>query len=155
LLPGVTTGDDFHSEFAVRSPFGNMNFTFDGIQTSFLLHRAARADGGSIAMVNGDILDGITLLNGSYHALRQSPRARSTFTCATGRGIARRSCGRQRHRRIRRRRGSARWQQGRMAGVGAHSRAALKQINEDDDDFGFGFSDVQSSSSTTCRARIA
>ena len=44
-----------------------MNFTFDGIATPFLLHTVQQVhDGGSIAMVNGDILDGITLLNGSY-----------------------------------------------------------------------------------------
>jgi hypothetical protein len=44
-----------------------MNFTFDGIQTSFLLHTVPQVqDGRSIAMLNGDILDGITLLNGSY-----------------------------------------------------------------------------------------
>ena len=68
VLPGVTTGDDFRSEFAVRgSPFGRMNFTFDGIPTTFLLHTVQQVqDGGSIAMLNGDILDGITLMNGSY-----------------------------------------------------------------------------------------
>jgi hypothetical protein len=68
VLPGVTTGDDFRSEFAVRgSGFSHMNFTFDGIPTTFLLHTVQHVqDGGSIAMVNGDILDGITLLNGSY-----------------------------------------------------------------------------------------
>jgi hypothetical protein len=44
-----------------------MNFTFDGIPTTYLLHTVQHVqDGGSIAMVNGDILDGITLLNGSY-----------------------------------------------------------------------------------------
>src|SRR5215218_610338 len=37
VLPGVSTGDDFRSEFAVRgSPFSRINFTFDGIPTSFL-----------------------------------------------------------------------------------------------------------------------
>jgi hypothetical protein len=68
VLPGVTTGDDFRSEFAVRgSGFSRMNFTFEGIPASFLLHTVQQIqDGGSIAMVNGDILDGITLLNGSY-----------------------------------------------------------------------------------------
>ena len=68
VLPGVTTGDDFHSEFAVRgSPFSRMNFTFDGIPTALLLHTVPQVqDGGSIAMLNGDILDGISLLNGSY-----------------------------------------------------------------------------------------
>ncbi|MDQ3069850.1 MAG: TonB-dependent receptor [Acidobacteriota bacterium] len=68
VLPGVTTGDDFRSEFAVRgSGFSHMVFTFDGIPTTFLLHTVQQVrDGGSIAMVNGDVLSGITLLNGSY-----------------------------------------------------------------------------------------
>lgn len=68
VLPGVTTGDDFHSEFAVRgNPFSRLVFTLDGIPSSFLLHTIQNVqDGGSIAMLNGDILDGITLLNGSY-----------------------------------------------------------------------------------------
>jgi hypothetical protein len=68
VLPGVTTGDDFKSEFAVRgSGPGHLNFTFEGIPTSFLLHTIQQeTEGGSIAMVNGDILDGISLLNGSY-----------------------------------------------------------------------------------------
>ena len=67
-LPGVTTGDDFRSEFAVRgSPFSRLVFTIDGIPSSFLLHTVQQVfDGGSIAMLNGDILDGISLLNGSY-----------------------------------------------------------------------------------------
>ena len=68
VLPGVTTGDDFRSEFAVRgSGFSHMVFTLDGVPTTFLLHTVQQVrDGGSIAMVNGDILSGITLLNGSY-----------------------------------------------------------------------------------------
>jgi hypothetical protein len=68
VLPGVTTGDDFRSEFAVRgSPFSRLVFTIDGIPSSFLLHTVQQVfDGGSIAMLNGDILDGVSLLNGSY-----------------------------------------------------------------------------------------
>jgi Carboxypeptidase regulatory-like domain/TonB-dependent Receptor Plug Domain len=68
ILPGVTSGDDFRSEFAVRgSGPSHVNFTFDGIPTPFLVHTVQDVqDGGSIAMVNGDILDSITLLNGSY-----------------------------------------------------------------------------------------
>lgn len=68
VLPGVTTGDDFHSEFAVRgTPFSGIVFTLDGVPSSFLLHTIQNvSDGGSIAMLNGDILDGVTLLNGSY-----------------------------------------------------------------------------------------
>lgn len=68
VLPGVTTGDDFRSEFAVRgSGFRHMVFTLDGVPTTFLLHTVQQVrDGGSIAMINGDILSGITLLNGAY-----------------------------------------------------------------------------------------
>ena len=112
VLPGVTTGDDFHSEFAVRgSPFDRMNFTFDGIQTSFLLHTVPQVqDGGSIAMLNGDILDGITLLNGSYpqrYGNRLGARARFPHARRLARSLAD-PCGRQRHRRRDRRRRSAR-----------------------------------------------
>jgi hypothetical protein len=68
VLPGVTSGDDFRSEFAVRgSGFSRMAVTFDGVPAPFLLHTVQLVeDGGSIAMINGDILDGITLLSGSY-----------------------------------------------------------------------------------------
>lgn len=68
ILPGVATGDDFRSEFSVRgSAFDHMSYTFDGIPTSFLLHTVQQVrDGGSIAMLNGDILSSVTLLNGSY-----------------------------------------------------------------------------------------
>src|SRR5215475_2497667 len=67
-LPGVTAGDDFKSEFAVRgSGFDRTAITFDGVPTTFLLHAVRQVeDGGSVAMMNGDVLDGITLLSGSY-----------------------------------------------------------------------------------------
>ncbi len=151
VLPGVTTGDDFHSEFAVRgSPFGDMNFTFDGVQTSFLLHTVPLVqDGGSIAMVNGDILDGITLLNGSYPQrygnrlgaqldfhMREGSRDRSqirvgvsgTDASITGEGPL----------------GGNKAGSWLVSARKSYLELLLKQINEDDDDFGFGFSDVQS-----------
>ena len=99
VLPGVTTGDDFRSEFAVRgSPFSRMNFTIDGVPASFLLHTVQHIEGGgSIAMLNGDILDGITLLNGSYpqrygnrlgaeldFQMREGSRDRAQFRFAQG-----------------------------------------------------------------------
>ncbi len=68
VLPGVAAGDDLRSEFAIRG-FGvqHMTFTFDGIATSFLLHTVQQVhDSGSVAMVNGDVLEDITLLNGAY-----------------------------------------------------------------------------------------
>jgi len=151
VLPGVTTGDDFHSEFAVRgSPFGRMNFTLDGIQTSFLLHTVPLVqDGGSIAMVNGDILDGITLLNGSYPQrygnrlgaqldfhMRDGSRDRSQIrvgVSGTDASIV---------------------AEGPLGGSKAGSwlvsarksylELLLKQVTDEEDDLGFGFSDMQS-----------
>ncbi len=71
VLPGVATGDDFRSEFSVRgSDFAHMNFTVDGFATPFLMHmvRAVdeRANTGSVAMVNSDVLEEVTLSNGGY-----------------------------------------------------------------------------------------
>jgi hypothetical protein len=151
VLPGVTTGDDFHSEFAVRgSPFGDMNFTFDGIQTSFLLHTVPLVqDGGSIAMLNGDILDGITLLNGSYPQrygnrlgaqldfhMREGSRDRSQIRAGVSGTdasiVAEGPLGRGK---------AGSWL---VSARKSYLELLLKQINEDDDDFGFGFSDVQS-----------
>ena len=71
VLPGVATGDDFRSEFTVRgSDFSHLNFTVDGFATPFLLHmvRAVeeRANTGSVAMINGDVLEEVALMNGSY-----------------------------------------------------------------------------------------
>ena len=70
-LPGVASGDDLRSEFSVRgSDFGHINFTVEGFPTPYLLHtvRAVedRASSGSVAMINSDVLEGVTLLNGGY-----------------------------------------------------------------------------------------
>jgi len=67
-LPAVAAGDDFRSEFAVRAAGPQqVAFTFEGISTPFLLHTIQQVhDGGSVAMVNGDVLDEVTLLNGAY-----------------------------------------------------------------------------------------
>ena len=68
VLPGVATGDDLRSEFSVRGlPVRNMNFTFEGISTPLLVHTVQGVqDGGSIAMVNGDVLEEIALAAGSH-----------------------------------------------------------------------------------------
>jgi hypothetical protein len=71
VLPGVATGDDFRSEFSVRgSDFPHLNFTVDGFATPFLLHmvRAVeeRANTGSVAMINSDVLEEVALSNGGY-----------------------------------------------------------------------------------------
>ena len=68
VLPGVATGDDLRSEFSVRGlPVRNMNFTFEGVSTPLLVHTVQGVqDSGSIAMVNGDVLEEIALAPGSY-----------------------------------------------------------------------------------------
>jgi outer membrane cobalamin receptor len=151
VLPGVTTGDDFRSEFAVRgSPFGRMNFTFDGVPTSFLLHTVQQVeDGGSIAMLNGDILDGITLLNGSYpqrygnrlgaeldfhmrEGSRDRTQARVGVSGTDASLVVEGPLGHTK---------AGSW----LVSVRkSYLELLLKQITEGDDNFGFGFSDVQS-----------
>jgi hypothetical protein len=68
VLPAVAAGDDFRSEFAIRGAgVEHMTFTFEGISTPFLLHTVRRVqDSGSVAMINGDVLEEISLLNGAY-----------------------------------------------------------------------------------------
>jgi hypothetical protein len=68
VLPAVAAGDDFRSEFAIRGAgVQSMTFTFEGISTPFLLHTVHEVqDSGSVAMVNGDVLEEISLLNGAY-----------------------------------------------------------------------------------------
>jgi hypothetical protein len=71
VLPGVATGDDLRSEFSVRgSGFGQMNLTVDGFASPYLLHTVRAVEdfsqSGSVAMINSDILEDVTLLNGGY-----------------------------------------------------------------------------------------
>jgi hypothetical protein len=71
VLPGVAAADDLRSEFSVRgSPFTHLNMTVDGFSTPFLLHTVRAIEdqsaSGSVAMINSDILQDVTLLNGGY-----------------------------------------------------------------------------------------
>jgi hypothetical protein len=151
VLPGVTTGDDFRSEFAVRgSPFGRMNFTFDSIPTTFLLHTVQQVrDGGSIAMLNGDVLDGITLLNGSYPQrygnrlgaeldfhMREGSRERTqTRVGVSGTDasvVVEGPLGRAK---------AGSWL---FSARKSYLEYLLKQVTDEDDDLTFGFSDLQS-----------
>ena len=150
VLPGVSTGDDFRSEFVVRgSPFSRMTFTLDGVPTSFLLHTVQQIrDGGSIAMLNGDILDGITLLNGSYPQrygnrlgaeldfhMREGSRDRAQLRFAVSGTdasvVAEGPLGGEK---------SGSWL---VSARKSYLELLLKQIDEEND-FGFGFSDIQS-----------
>ncbi len=68
VLPGVTATDDLYSEFSVRgSDFGHIGLAIDGSPSRFLSHTVQGVeDGGSIGMINSDILTSVSLMNGSY-----------------------------------------------------------------------------------------
>jgi len=71
VLPGVATGDDLRSEFTVRgSDFRHLTITLDGFASPYLLHTVRgiedRGPTGSVAMINSDVLEDVTLLNGGY-----------------------------------------------------------------------------------------
>ncbi|HXW06621.1 MAG TPA: TonB-dependent receptor [Vicinamibacterales bacterium] len=67
-LPSVATGDDFRSEFSVRgSDFSHLGLSIDGIPVPWPVHTVAdREAEGSISMVNGTVLDSVSLLAGTY-----------------------------------------------------------------------------------------
>jgi hypothetical protein len=68
MLPAVAASDDFRSEFSIRGGGpSRMSFAFEGISTPFLLHTVQQVhDSGSVAMVNGDVVEEISVANGSY-----------------------------------------------------------------------------------------
>ena len=67
-LPGVAANDDFRSDFSIRGvDFWHLGLSIDGVQTRVLLHAFEEVDdGGSMALLNSDILDRVTLSSGSY-----------------------------------------------------------------------------------------
>jgi hypothetical protein len=67
-LAGIGGSNDYRSDFSIRAtPFDHLSVTLDGIPSSLLVHTVRHAqDTGSLAMVNSDILDGATVLFGSY-----------------------------------------------------------------------------------------
>jgi len=151
VLPGVTTGDDFKSEFAVRgSGFDRTVITYDGVSSDFLLHAVRQIeDGGSVAMINGDILEGVTLLNGSYpqrygnrlgaeldfrvrDGSRDRTQTRVNVSGTDASVVAEGPLGRSK---------SGSWL---FSARKSYLELLLKQIREEGDTFGFGFSDIQS-----------
>ncbi len=67
-LAGVGGSDDYRSDFSIRAaPFDHLGVTLDGIPSSLLVHTVRQVtDSGSLAMINSDILDGASVLFGSY-----------------------------------------------------------------------------------------
>ena len=67
-LPGVTAVNDFRSEFSVRgTDYRHIGLTIDGMTTDWPVHSVYDdAGGGSVALVNADVVDQITLFGGAY-----------------------------------------------------------------------------------------
>lgn len=68
VLPGVSTGDDFKAEFAVRGlgP-NNIGISIDGVDSPLLFHTVRGVqDTGSLALINSDILESASLLAGPH-----------------------------------------------------------------------------------------
>jgi hypothetical protein len=86
-LPGVAAGDDFRAEFAVRGlgP-SHVGISIDGIDSPLLFHTVrGEEDGGSLGLINSDILESATLLSGPHpQRLNAHLGARLDFTTRDG-----------------------------------------------------------------------
>jgi outer membrane receptor for ferrienterochelin and colicin len=70
-LPGVTTNDDFRSEFAVRGAgFDRVGLYLDGILTDNFVHtlQGNYVDGGSLSVINADTVNNLSLMSGAFPA---------------------------------------------------------------------------------------
>jgi TonB dependent receptor-like, beta-barrel/Carboxypeptidase regulatory-like domain/TonB-dependent Receptor Plug Domain len=68
-LPGVTTNDDFRSEFAVRGAgFDRVGLYLDGVLTDNFVHtvHGGYADTGSLSVINADTVDNLSLMSGAF-----------------------------------------------------------------------------------------
>jgi outer membrane cobalamin receptor len=68
-LPGVTTNDDYRSDFAVRGAgFDRVGLYIDGMLADNFVHtiEGGHPDGGSISVINADTVDSVSLMSGAY-----------------------------------------------------------------------------------------
>jgi hypothetical protein len=67
-LPGVTTGDDFFAQFSARGAgFRSIGYSTDGILIYSPMHEVGDVnDGGSLSMLNGDVIESVTLQSGGF-----------------------------------------------------------------------------------------
>ena len=87
VLPGVSTGDDFKAEFALRGlgP-SNIGVAVDGVDSPLLFHTVRGVqDGGSLGLINSDILESATLSAGPHpQRLASHIGSRLDFTTRDG-----------------------------------------------------------------------
>ena len=70
-LPGVTTNDDFRSEFAVRgAAFDRVGLYLDGVLADNFVHtlNGGYADTGSLSIINADSVNNLSLMSGAFPA---------------------------------------------------------------------------------------
>jgi hypothetical protein len=67
-LPGVTSNNDFSSEFSIRgAPFRRIGLYLDGVLLHSPFHTTdGQADDGSLTIFNGDLTDDMTLYEGAW-----------------------------------------------------------------------------------------
>jgi len=67
-LPGVTSNNDFSSEFSVRgAPFSRVGLYLDGVLLHSPFHTTdGKADNGSLTIFNGDLTEDMTLYQGAW-----------------------------------------------------------------------------------------
>ncbi|HTV02452.1 MAG TPA: hypothetical protein VMF13_18025 [Luteitalea sp.] len=66
-LPGVGTSDELRAELSVRgSPFRQVGLVLDEVKSRLLVHTVRGVEQtGSVALLNGDLIDAVTLTSGS------------------------------------------------------------------------------------------
>jgi len=69
-LPGIVAGDDFYGSFSVRgSGFQNTGLYIDGVLVNSPFHTIRDLnDAFSLTILNNDVIDGVTMLNGAAPA---------------------------------------------------------------------------------------
>ena len=86
-VPGVTSNDDFSSEFSVRgAPFDRIGVYLDGVLLHSPFHTTdGQADNGSLTIFNGDLLDEMTLYQGAW-PVRYADRTAGLLNVETRQG---------------------------------------------------------------------
>jgi len=94
-LPGVTSNDDFSSEFSLRgAPFSRIGLYLDGILLHSPFHTTdGQADDGSLTIFNGDLTEDMTLYEGAW-PVRYSDRTAGILAVETRQGNRREIQGR-------------------------------------------------------------
>jgi Carboxypeptidase regulatory-like domain/TonB-dependent Receptor Plug Domain len=86
-LPGVTSNNDFSSEFSLRgAPFSRVGLYLDGMLLHAPFHTTdGQADNGSLTIFNGDLTDEMTLYEGAW-PVRYSDRTAGILAVETREG---------------------------------------------------------------------